>query len=230
MKDNHFQALEQRLAFTFSNRNLLTEAFTHSSYVNERKSNQSRDNERLEFLGDAVLELVVSEYLFATFPNGKEGQLTKMRASIVCEPSLVRFAETLDFGKFVLLGKGEESTGGRTRPSLLADVFEAFVGALYLDQGLDIVKLFMHKHVFHTLRLDGLPKDSDYKTRLQERVQQLGLGTPEYRIVDQQGPAHDRAFVAEVTLNGDILGQGMGRSKKDAEQSAAAFAYQSFQE
>jgi ribonuclease-3 len=230
MKVNHFNEFEQRLGIPFLNKQLLTEAFTHSSYVNERKNLNMRDNERLEFLGDAVLELVVSEYLFATFPEGKEGQLTKMRASIVCEPSLVRFAEALHFGKFVLLGKGEEATGGRSRPSLLADAFEAFIGALYLDQGLDLVKLFMQKHVFNILRLDGLPKDGDFKTRLQERVQQLGLGTPEYRIVDQQGPAHDRAFVAEVSLNGDILGQGMGRSKKDAEQSAAAFAYQSFEQ
>jgi ribonuclease-3 len=230
MKDNHFDPLEQRLGLTFQNRAVLLEAFTHSSYVNENKGQKLPDNERLEFLGDAVLQVIISEYLFSKFPKVEEGKLTKMRASIVCEPSLVRFAEALHFGHYVLLGKGEEATGGRSRPSLLADVFEAFVGALYLDQGLDIVKLFMHKFVMPHLKLDDARRDTDFKSRLQERVQQLGLGKPDYRIVDEQGPAHERAFVAEVSLNGHILGQGMGRTKKDAEQSAAAFAFQFYED
>jgi ribonuclease III len=140
--------LQQKLQIKFDNRQLLKQAFTHASYVNEHRFSQHQDNERLEFLGDAVLELTVSEYLYHLYPNRPEGELTKMRASIVCEPSLVKFAEALSFGQYVLLGKGEELTGGRTRPALLADVFESFIGALYLDQGLEPVRAFLDQHVF----------------------------------------------------------------------------------
>ncbi|KAI7246568.1 hypothetical protein KC345_g12052, partial [Hortaea werneckii] len=143
-----------QLQIQFHDPVLLKQAFTHASYVNEHRFNQHQDNERLEFLGDAVLELTVSEYLYNLLPDRPEGELTKLRAAIVCEPSLVRFAETLGFGRFVLLGKGEELTGGRTRPALLADVFEAFVGALYLDQGLETARKFLDDHVFPLVETD----------------------------------------------------------------------------
>lgn len=216
--------LQQKLELAFQNRQLLKQAFTHASYVNEHRFSQYEDNERLEFLGDAVLELTVSEHLYRLFPDRPEGELTKLRAAIVCEPSLVKFAESLEFGQYVLLGKGEELTGGRTRPALLADVFESFIGALYLDQGLEAVTAFLHRHVFPKLNLDGKLATSDFKTELQELTQHHGMGALEYRIVEERGPAHEREFVAEVCMEGRPLGQGTGRSKKEAEQQAAAVA------
>jgi len=156
--------------------------------------------------------------------------MTRLRASIVCEPSLVRFAEMLEFGQVVLLGKGEEQTGGRTRPSLLADAFEAFLGALYLDQGLDAVRAFLDRHLFSLLPRDGRAPLKDYKTELQEKVQQLSLGALDYRIVEERGPAHDREFVASVSIGKQSLGKGIGRSKKEAEQQAASEALITFAE
>lgn len=216
--------LQQSLNIQFKNRSLLKQAFTHASYVNEHRFGQHHDNERLEFLGDAVLELTVSEFLFETYPNRPEGELTKLRAAIVCEPSLVKFAESLQFGQYVLLGKGEELTGGRMRPALLADVFESFVGALYLDQGLEVVRTFLITYVFGQLSNDGKMQINDFKTRLQEYTQQHNMGVLEYRIVEERGPAHEREFVAEVHMSDECLGRGTGRSKKEAEQQAAAQA------
>ncbi|CAG7623266.1 ribonuclease III [Paenibacillus allorhizosphaerae] len=220
----NLKQLQTELRLPFRNPELLRQAFTHSSYVNEHRIGQYRDNERLEFLGDAVLELTVSEYLFDKYPDRSEGELTKLRASIVCEPSLVGFAEQLDFGSYVLLGKGEELTGGRTRPALLADVFESFVGALYLDQGLEVVREFLRKHMFPFLPQQGKLLSTDYKTFLQEHTQQQGMGPLEYKIVDERGPAHEREFIAEVYVHERLLGRGTGRSKKEAEQQAAAEA------
>lgn len=216
--------LQRRIGITFRKSELLKQAFTHSSYVNEHRIAGHKDNERLEFLGDAVLELTVSEFLYESYPGRSEGELTKLRASIVCEPSLVTFAEDLDFGAFVLLGKGEELTGGRQRPALLADVFESFIGALYLDQGIDVVKSFLKKHVFANISNEGKLLVIDYKTQLQEHTQHHSLGALEYRIVNERGPAHEREFVAEVHMDTDLLGTGAGRSKKEAEQQAAAQA------
>jgi ribonuclease-3 len=218
------RTLQRRLGVQFRHFPLLKQAFTHSSYVNEHRSANHKHNERLEFLGDAVLELTVSEYLYRTFPHRPEGELTKLRAAVVCEPSLVKLAEQLNFGAYVLLGKGEEMTGGRTRPALLADVFESFIGALYLDQGLEAVQNFLHQYVFPHMSFDGKSQFTDYKTQLQELTQQHGLGQLEYKIVDERGPAHEREFVAEVQMNGSLLGRGTGRSKKEAEQQAAAEA------
>jgi len=223
MKDG-FRHLQQRINVEFRNPALLKQAFTHTSYVNEQRGARIPDNERLEFLGDAVLQLTVSEYLYRLYPDSPEGELTRLRASIVCEPSLVRFAEALDFGQVVLLGKGEEQTGGRTRPSLLADAFEAFLGALYLDQGLEVVRAFLDIHLFSQLPRDGQAPLKDYKTELQEKIQQLSVGPLDYRIVEERGPAHDREFVAIVGIGNRQLGQGAGRSKKEAEQRAAAQA------
>lgn len=215
--------LEQMLDISFRDRKLLAQAFTHSSYVNENRG-KAAHNERLEFLGDAVLELCVSDYLYERYPKHSEGELTKLRASIVCEPSLVEFAHALDFGSFVRLGKGEEITGGRSRPALLADVFEAFIGALYLDQGIFAVRKLLDRIVFPNITHIEQPQFFDYKTRLQEYVQQHALGELEYRIIDEQGPAHDKYFVSEVYMNGKDLGRGSGRTKKEAEQQAAAEA------
>lgn len=218
--------LELQLGIHFRDPQLLKQAFTHSSYVNENRISSNKDNERLEFLGDAVLELAISHYLYQNHPLRSEGELTKLRASIVCEPSLVLFADHLEFGCYVLLGKGEEITGGRTRPALLADVFESFVGALYLDQGLAAVQLFLHQYLFPKISAEGKPQINDYKTQLQEYTQQHGLGVLEYKIADERGPAHEKEFVSEVWMDLSLLGQGSGRSKKEAEQHAAAKALQ----
>lgn len=224
MRDKKFKEFQDRIGIQFKQEDLLLQAFTHSSYVNEHRKKPYEDNERLEFLGDAVLELTVSQFLFAKFPTMSEGELTKLRAAIVCEPSLVSFANELSFGSLVLLGKGEEITGGRTRPALLADVFEAFVGALYLDQGLEAVQKFLEKTVFPKINAGAFSHVMDYKSQLQELVQQDGTGTIEYKVLQEKGPAHNREFVSQVMLNGVEIGRGTGRSKKEAEQYAAQMA------
>lgn len=219
-----FEQFQQMINIQFKNEKLLKQAFTHSSYVNEHRGKSFQDNERLEFLGDAVLELTVSQFLFTHFPKMSEGEMTKLRAAIVCEPSLVHFADSLQFGKLVLLGKGEEMTGGRHRPALLADVFEAFIGALYLDQGLAQVVSFLEQFVFPSVNRGEFLKITDYKSLLQEFVQHDNLGELSYQIVEERGPAHNREFVSEVLLGGNPMGTGKGRSKKEAEQHAAAVA------
>jgi len=218
---HQFDFLQEELNIFYKNKSLLYQAFTHSSYVNEHRRKLFTDNERLEFLGDAVLELSVSKYLFERYPHMSEGELTKLRASIVCEPSLVIFANELNFGKYVLLGKGEELTGGRERPALLADVFESFIGALYLDQGLDCVVEFLERIVFPKVEVGAFSHVMDFKSQLQEMVQQSNNGTLHYEIVDEKGPAHNRTFVSRVLLNDKELGIGRGKSKKEAEQQAA---------
>ncbi|QFF98505.1 ribonuclease III [Psychrobacillus glaciei] len=219
-----FVQFQQHFEVQFDNPTLLYQAFTHSSYVNEHRRKFFTDNERLEFLGDAVLELSVSQYLFQQYTGMSEGELTKLRAAIVCEPSLVIFANELNFGKYVLLGKGEELTGGRERPALLADVFEAFIGALYLDQGLETVVVFLNKIVFPKIELGAFSHVMDYKSQLQEVIQQQNNGMISYEIVEEKGPAHNRTFVSRVMLNTRELGIGKGRSKKEAEQQAARLA------
>lgn len=219
-----FEQFQEHFQISFENPTLLYQAFTHSSYVNEHRRKFFADNERLEFLGDAVLELSVSQYLFQKYTGMSEGELTKLRAAIVCEPSLVLFANELNFGKYVLLGKGEELTGGRERPALLADVFEAYIGALYLDQGLETVIEFLEKIVFPKIELGAFSHVMDYKSQLQEIIQQQNIGTLSYEIVEEKGPAHNRTFVSRVILNTKELGIGDGRSKKEAEQQAARLA------
>ncbi|MED0656704.1 ribonuclease III [Anoxybacillus ayderensis] len=219
-----FKQFQEQIGIFFRDEKLLIQAFTHSSYVNEHRKRLHEDNERLEFLGDAVLELTVSQYLFEQFPQMSEGELTKLRAAIVCEPSLVTFAHALSFGDLVLLGKGEELTGGRMRPSLLADVFEAFIGALYLDQGIEAVVQFLGKTMFPKIREGAFSHVMDYKSQLQELVQRDGNGVLEYKILQERGPAHNKEFVSRVSLNGEELGVGIGRSKKEAEQRAAQMA------
>ena len=217
----NFSELEKELAITFKNQKLLIQAFTHSSYVNENRNQVHRDNERLEFLGDAVLELGISQYLYRTYPNKPEGELTKLRAMIVCEPALVKFALNLNFDRYVLLGKGEERTGGRKRPALLADVFEAFIGALFLDQNFNAVVDFLHNFVYPEIK-NGIILDAlDYKSQLQELIQQDKQSEINYEIVSEKGPAHDREFIAQVKINNRVVGVGHGRTKKESEQRAA---------
>ncbi|MCG7334082.1 ribonuclease III [Sporosarcina sp. ACRSM] len=221
-----FDELQERLGIPFNNHALLYNAFTHSSYVNEHRRKKFTDNERLEFLGDAVLELGVSRYLYSTEPTMTEGELTKLRAAIVCEPSLVKFSNELGFGNYILLGKGEEQTGGRMRPALLADVFEAFIGALYIDQGMEAVTPFLEKVVFPKISVGAFSHVMDYKSRLQEIVQQNNNGQLQYEIIEEKGPAHAKKFVTVVRLGGHDLGTGLGKSKKEAEQEAARHAIQ----
>ncbi|ADF41036.1 ribonuclease III [Priestia megaterium DSM 319] len=220
----NFAEFQKEIGIQFTNEALLFQAFTHSSYVNEHRRRPYEDNERLEFLGDAVLELTVSQFLFKKYPTMSEGELTKLRAAVVCEPSLVTFANEMDFGKLVLLGKGEEMTGGRSRPALLADVFEAFIGALYLDQGLDTVVTILKKVVFPKINEGAFSHVMDFKSQLQEVIQRDGVGQLEYKVLQEKGPAHNREFLSRVSLNGEELGVGVGRSKKEAEQKAAQVA------
>ncbi|GLB59389.1 ribonuclease III [Cytobacillus sp. NCCP-133] len=222
--EKQFQEFQAKIGIQFENEKLLKQAFTHSSYVNEHRRKPYEDNERLEFLGDAVLELTVSKFLYLKYPMMSEGELTKLRAAVVCEPSLVTFANALSFGELILLGKGEELTGGRSRPALLADVFEAFIGALYLDKGLDRVVGFLEKVVFPKIDSGAFSHVMDFKSQLQELVQRDGAGSIEYKILQEKGPAHNREFVSTVSLNALELGTGTGRSKKEAEQHAAQMA------
>lgn len=211
---------EKIINYKFKNQQILHEALSHSSYANENKKNR-KNNERLEFLGDSVLSIVISEYLFHHFKNLPEGELTKIRASLVCEKALYVFARQIDLGDYILLGKGEENTGGRERPSILSDAFEAVIAAIFLDGGLDAAK----KHILSFVPDDENIKESvafsDYKTILQEVIQQNPEEKVEYIVKGQSGPDHDKAFAVQVCLNSNVIGSGTGRSKKQAEQMAA---------
>lgn len=224
---NIFKKFLQENNLQFNNEKILVQAFTHSSYVNEHRNNVLVNNERLEFLGDAVLELIVSQYLYVSYPTMSEGELSKLRAAIVCEPSLSQLANELSFGKLLLLGKGEENTGGRSRPSILADVFEAFIGALYLDQGLEKTTLFLQNFLFPKIDAGAFSHMMDFKTQLQEFIQRKQSGTISYEVLKEKGPAHNREFKCEVLLNNVQIGVGKGRTKKTAEQNAAQVALKS---
>lgn len=210
----------------FNDEQLWKQAFTHSSYANEHRGNKVVDNERLEFLGDAVLELTISHYLYDTYEKMSEGELSKFRAAIVCEESLFHFAEQLNFNAYILLGKGEERTGGRNRPALLADVFEAFLGALYLDQGLDVCLQFMQKYIYPQISRDAFSHMMDYKTQLQELVQKEKGAELSYIVIDERGPSHNKQFIVEANVNNKHKAIGKGRTKKDAEQQAAKSLYE----
>jgi len=224
VKPIDINAFKQKYGVTFQNNKLLIQAFTHSSYANEHRTDEIIDNERLEFLGDAVLELTISQYLYEKYIHMSEGELSKFRAAIVCEESLFHFAEELQLNDFILLGKGEERTRGRNRPALLADVFEAFLGAMYLDQGIDTTVSFLERTVFPKIDAGAFSHVMDFKSQLQEQIQRDGSGILEYKILEERGPAHSREFISEVTLNNTLLGRGSGRSKKEAEQHAAQMA------
>lgn len=207
---------------------LLFQAVTHASYVNENKNEKLRDNERLEFLGDAVLGLIVSEYLFKHYPKNSEGGLTKIRAAVICEQTLAKRARTFNLGEFMLLGRGEEITGGRERNSLLADAFEAVVGALYLGYGFETAKNFVLSQIIPEINcvVKGV-YGWDYKTIFQEAVQKNGPVNLQYKIVNETGPDHEKIFTIELFLDGEPVSKGRGHSKKEAEQSAARSAYYS---
>lgn len=213
------EELEKRIGYEFKNKALLKQAITHSSFTNEQKINKLGHYERLEFLGDAVLELVSSDFLYHRFPEQTEGSLTKTRASMVCEPSLAFCARDLELGKFMLLGRGEESTGGRNRDSITSDAMEAVIGAIYLDGGLDRAREFIDKFVLSDLEDKQLFFDS--KTTLQELMQRELKKEFHYELVDETGPEHEKEFIVEVCMEGTVLGQGSGRTKKSAEQHAA---------
>lgn len=211
--------LEKNIGYTFKNPALLNEALTHSSFTNGK---HLRSNERLEFLGDSVLSIVVSKYLFENLTNLPEGQLTKIRASVVCENALYPFARKIDLGKYIFLGKGEEQTGGRERHSILADAFEALIAAIYLDGGMDAARDFILPFIPDLEKLrNGRFLLGDYKTVLQEIIQQNPEERVTYVISGESGQAHNKSFTANVLLNGQVIGTGVGKSKKEAEQSAA---------
>ena len=215
--------LEDAIGYRFRNITLLQNALTHSSYANERWHDSLMSNERLEFLGDSILGMVVAAYLYQTFPDRPEGELTRMRADMVCEQSLCAVANRLELGKHLLLGHGEEQSGGRTRPSILADAVESVIGASFLDGGMDPAKRFIQQFVLCDVPVTRL-HNVDYKTSLQERVQQKKAQVLSYALIGETGPDHDKRFTVSVSLNGKEVGQGTGSSKKRAEQEAARAA------
>lgn len=214
--------LKDKINYKFKNKVLLRKALTHSSYANEQRARHLQNNERLEFLGDSVLGFVTADYLYNEFPDLPEGELTKLRAAIVCEQALYEVAKELGIDSAICLGHGEESSGGRQRPSILADAVEALLGAIYLDGGIeparDFVMSFIPKSA-EKARQGRMFKD--YKTTLQEIVQKNRQETLEYRLAGTSGPDHDKTFSMELLLNSNVFAEGTGRSKKEAEQMAA---------
>ena len=212
--------LEADLGYRFRNITLLQNALTHSSYANERWHDGLKSNERLEFLGDSMLGMVVAEYLFRSFPDRPEGELTRMRADMVCENSLAAVADRLKLGEYLLLGHGEERLGGRTRASILADAVESVIAASFLDGGMEAARGIITRFILTDVPVKRL-HNADYKTMLQELVQQKKNQSMVYTLVGESGPDHDKHFEVELSLNGAVVGRGSGSSKKRAEQDAA---------
>lgn len=213
--------LEDKIDYHFKNKELLTVALTHSSYANERKSQHIKYNERLEFLGDAVLSIVVSDYIFKHCPDLPEGELTKLRASLVCEKTLFDFAKQIDLGKYLYLSRGERNNGGASRPSIVSDAFEALIAAIYIDGGMEAARKHILNFVVPAIKGSKKKFVKDYKTTLQEIIQQNPGERLEYVLVSEKGPDHNKHFVFEVHLNSNVIGKGGGKSKKEAEQQAA---------
>jgi ribonuclease III len=223
-------ALEHAIGVAFEDKHLLTQALAHRSYLYEHPNDELESNERLEFLGDAVLTYVSGVYLYRHFPGLQEGEMTSLRAAAVRAETLAKFALEIDLGNHLLLGRGEEKSGGRSRPLLLSQAFEALTGALLLDQGLDAVTNFLHRFLvpeFDLIMAEG--RQENYKSLLQELTQKRVQSTPIYRTIRMQGPSHSRTFEVEVLVNDEPLGQGHGRSKREAEQAAAMVAFQALQ-
>lgn len=220
-QERQLKELQNKIRYTFRDENLLRNALTHSSYANENRPNPLASNERLEFLGDAVLGIVTAEYLYFHKSRVPEGELTRLRAMMVCEKALHGFALELGLGDYLFLGRGEENSGGRERASILADAFEALIAAIYIDGGLEAARGFITVYAdrFYAAKLDTLADDC--KTALQEIVQKSHGERLEYTLVSESGPDHDKNFVVEVHLNSNCIGRGSGRSKKEAEQTAA---------
>ena len=223
-------ALEERLGYSFRNRVLLETALTHSSYANENRASGIVCNERLEFLGDSVLGVTVADFLYRHFPDMPEGRMTRLRAELVCEQSLHRVALELHLGDYLRLGKGEEHNGGRGRASILSDAVEAVIAAMYLDAGMETAAGFIHRCLLDDVRAIETPTFTDYKTSLQELVQRHSGQVLSYELVGEEGPDHAKTFRVQVCLNGDPIGRGTGRTKKEAEQAAAANALEALRE
>jgi ribonuclease-3 len=219
-----YAVLEERLGHTFANASLCEVALTHKSWLNEAPGATRSDNERLEFLGDAVLALVISDFLMTRFPGLAEGELSKTRAVIVSETGLSKTAAEIGLGEWIFLGRGEDQAGGRRKASILSDALEAMVGAVYLDGGLPAAQRVAERLFGRVLQDADKQTRLDYKSRLQERSQALLQATPDYRVVGQDGPDHDKRFLVALTLGGREYGRAVGRSKKEAEQNAAAQA------
>lgn len=215
-----FSEFEEEIGYTFKNKDLLFEALSHSSFANEYKHGRS-SNERLEFLGDSVLSIVISEHLFKYFKHLPEGDLTKIRASLVCEKALFEFSKQIHLGDHILLGKGEERTGGRQRPSIVSDAFEAVIAAVFLDGGMEAAREYVLGFIPKDLDKNTALNLQDYKTLLQEIIQKNPEEKVEYALTGEWGPDHDRRFEVEVRLNSNVIGKGEGHSKKQAEQQAA---------
>ena len=213
--------LKEKFDISFKNEALLVEAMTHSSYANEHKEMKGIYNERIEFLGDAVLELTISDWLFRQFPHFQEGQLTKLRSQIVCENSLSVLAKECSLNKYLLLGKGETLSGGREKPAILCDVFEAFIGALYLDKGVNEVQRFLNLVVIPKIKNGRYELITDFKTELQEYLQQNGPVHIRYELVKEEGPSHDKTFTVQLIVDGKKYKTASGKTKKAAEQMAA---------
>lgn len=217
--ETNLKKLEQVIGYEFKNQRLLAHALTHSSYANEKHWDKTKCNERLEFLGDAVLELLSSDFLFKNYAAMPEGEMTKLRASLVCEPTLAFCAEAISLGDYLLLGKGEDLTGGRKRPSVVSDAMEAMIGAIYLDGGLANAKEFVHRFILNDIEHKQLFYDS--KTILQEMVQAEFKEGLSYELLKEDGPDHNKTFEVCVKIGNRVIGHGTGRTKKAAEQVAA---------
>ncbi len=217
-----FTKFEEASGITFKNKELLRRAFTHRSFLNENRGAESSHNERLEFLGDAVLELIVTEYLFEKYPDSNEGDLTAYRASLVNAITLSEVAQKINVNDFLLLSKGEAKDTGKARQYILANTMEAIIGAIYLDQGYDTAKYFISKNLFHLI--DKIVEDKswiDAKSKFQEKAQEKESETPVYKSLKEEGPDHDKHFTVGVYLNNELIAEGVGMSKQEAEQSAA---------
>lgn len=216
------EELEKKINYTFKKKYLLSRALTHSSYANQKGLSYIEHNERLEFLGDSVLSLAVSEHIFKKYKNRQEGKLTKMRAGVVCEASLYMRAQALGLGEYMLIGRGEEITGGRRRISILADACEALIAAIYIDGGFDCAKKFIISQLEDSIAQTVKGSDiDDFKSRLQEYLQKDQEATIRYEVIGEEGPPHNRTFHVRVSINGGMTGEGWGKSKKKAEQEAA---------
>lgn len=224
------EQLEKRIGHTFKNKELLVTALTHSSYANERHGRDAQCYERLEFLGDSILGYVTAEFLYAHEPKLPEGRMTRLRAELVCETSLHRVAKAMGFGEYMRLGRGEERTGGRERVSILADMVEAVIAAIYLDSDIDEARLFIMENVLRDVEISETHRFADYKTELQEVVQRRADQHIAYELVGESGPDHSKVFTFRVTINGVPRGEGSGRTKKEAEQAAACKALEALRQ
>lgn len=224
-EENHIHQLEQNIDYNYSNKKLALEAITHSSYAYENRQKGMSSNERLEFLGDSVLSFIITNRLYKEASDMPEGEMSKLRASVVSEASLSLCAHRINLGDVLLLGKGEKNMGGRERSSILADAMEAIIGSLYLDGGLQAAERFvdMFLHENYCKAIDGT-LFCDYKTRLQEEIQKKGNYTVQYTVVQESGPDHNKVFTMAVSVNGTVMGEGSGKTKKEAEQNAAGNA------